>query len=183
MNTYENGINSEDKEFEYEVGSVITKVAWYQPTNYIVNKFIKTIKKIKNFEKYELFLVGGVVNGGIGKTWDVDVIVSGEMIPIEFEDFLHEIYDIALNKFNILVDVRWFSVPIEYLNHLIETNKTERVKTIRFGYYRKKIQEHESIINLFEKGKNISKYLVELEITIPTIKSINSKRTYKYVKI
>ena len=137
MNTYENGINSEDKEFEYEVGSVTTKIAWYQPTNYIVNKLIKTIKKIKNFDKYELFLVGGVVNGRIGETWDVDIIVSGEIIPKEFEEFLHEIYDIALNKFNILVDVRWFSVPIEYLNHLIETNKTEGVKTIRFGYSRK----------------------------------------------
>jgi predicted nucleotidyltransferase len=183
MNTYENGIDSEDVEFEYEVGSVITKVAWYQPTNYIVNKLIKTIKKIKNFEKYELFLVGGVVNGRIGETWDVDIIVSGEIIPKEFEDFLHEIYDIALNKFNILVDVRWYSVPIWYSNHLMETNETDKVKTIRFGYYRKKIEEHESIINLFEKGKKISQHLVELDITIPNKKTINTKVTPKYVKI
>jgi hypothetical protein len=183
MNTYENGIDSENKEFEYEVGSVKTKVPWYQPTNYIVNKFIKTIKKIKNFEKYELFLVGGVVNGRIEETWDVDIIVTGEIIPMEFEKFLHEIYDIALNKFNILVDIRWFSVPIWYSNHLKQTNKSEKVKTIRFGYFRKKIEENESIINLFKKGKKISQHLVELEITIPTLKSINSKLTSKYVKI
>lgn len=183
MNTFQNGLYDEDVPFEYEVGSVKTKIAWYQPTSYIVNKFVKTIPKIKNYGKYELFLVGGVVNGRIGETWDVDIIVCGEIIPDEFEQFLHDIYEIALNKFNILVDVRWFNVPIERLSHLIEANKQEKVKTIRFGHFRKKIVEEESIINLFEKGKRISEYLVELEVMIPTKKAINSKLGNKYVKI
>jgi len=139
MNTFKIGVKSKDIEFEYLAGSVKTTTPWFQPTKHIINKFINTINKIENYEKYNLFLVGGVVNDRIGKTWDVDIVVCGEIIPHEFEKFLHEIYDIALNKFNILVDVRWFNVPIERHNQLVEANKKEKVKTIRFGYFKKKI--------------------------------------------
>jgi hypothetical protein len=183
MNTFQNGVESIDTEFEYQAGSVKTTIPWFQPTKHILNKFIKTISKIENYGKYNLFLVGGVVNGGIGKTWDVDIVVCGEIIPHEFENFLHEVYEIALNKFNILVDVRWFDVPIEKHNQLIEANKQEKVKTIRFGRFQKKIGKDCSEINLFEKGKKISKHLVELEIVIPTKKASNVKASSKYVKI
>jgi len=181
MNTFQNGLESTNIEFEYRVGSVITKIPWFQPTKHIVNKLIKTISKIENYGKYNLFLVGGIVNGTIGKTWDVDIVVCGEIIPYEFEKFLHEIYEIALNKFNILVDVRWFSIPIERHNQLIKTKKQEKVKTIRFGRFQKKIGEECSEINLFERGKKITEHLVELEIIIPTKKALSM--TSKYVKI
>jgi len=183
MNTFQNGVESSGIEFEYQVGSVNTTIPWFQPSKHILNKFIKTIAKIEYYEKYNLFLVGGVVNDRIGKTWDVDIVVCGEIIPHEFEKFLHEIYDIALNKFNILVDVRWFNVPIERHNQLVEANKKEKVKTIRFGYFKKKIGNECTEINLFGRGKKISKYLVELEVIIPNTKTINTKVTPKYVKI
>lgn len=183
MNTFQNGVESMDLDFQYQAGSVITTTPWFQPTKHILNKFIKTISKIENYEKFNLFLVGGVVNGRIGKTWDVDIVVCGEIIPHEFEKFLHEIYEIALNKFNILVDVRWFSVPIERHNQLIEINEQEKVKTIRFGRFSKKIGDVCSEINLFEKGKKITEQLVELDILIPTKKAINPKWGNEYVKI
>jgi hypothetical protein len=183
MNTFKNGIEYIDTDFQYEVGSVKTTIPWYKPTKHILNKFIKTIPEIQYYEKYNLFLVGGVVNGRIGETWDVDIVVCGEIIPHEFEKFLHQIYDIALNKFNILVDVRWFNTPIERHNQLVESKKQEKVRTIRFGRFRKKIGEECSEINLFEKGKKISKELVELEILIPTKKAINPNWGNKYVKI
>jgi len=183
MNTFQNGVEANDIEFEYQVGSVTTTIPWFQPTKHIVNKFIKTIAKIEYYEKYNLFLVGGVVNGRLGKTWDVDIVVCGEIIPHEFEKFLHEIYDIALNKFNILVDVRWFNAPIERYNQLVEAKIGEKVKSIRFGHFQKKIGNECTSINLFEKGKKISKYLVEIEVIIPNKKTINTKVTPKYVKI
>jgi hypothetical protein len=183
MNTFQNGVESMDLDFQYQAGSVITTTPWFQPTKHILNKLIKSIPKIENYEKFNLFLVGGVVNGRIGKTWDVDIVVCGEIIPHEFEKFLHEIYDIALNKFNILVDVRWFNSPIEHYNQLVEANKMVKVKTIRFGHFQKKIGNECTTINLFEKGKKISKYLVELEVIIPNKKTINTKVTPKYVKI
>lgn len=187
MDTFKNGINLEitdcDIQFEYQVGTVITKTPWYQPTNDILNKFLKTIPKIENYDKYELFLVGGVVNGNIGKTWDVDIVVSGKIIPDEFERFLHDIYDIALNKFNILVDVRWFAVPFEHYNNLVKANRVEKVKSIRFGYFKKKIGETESVINLFERGSMLTKNLVELEVVIPSKKAFEYKNGNKYIKI
>lgn len=183
MNTFQNGVESMDTDFEYKVGSVKTVIPWFQPTKHIINKFVKTISKIENYGKYDLFLVGGVVNGGIGKTWDVDIVVCGEIIPHEFELFLHEIYEVALNKFNILVDVRWFNVPIEHFNHLIESKKQEVVKTIRFGRFEKKIGGEESVINLFDRGKKISEHLVELDVLIPSKKSLDYKLGNKYVKI
>lgn len=183
MNTFQNGVEANDIGFEYQVGSVKTIIPWFQPTKHIINKFVKTISKIQNYEKYNLFLVGGVVNGRVGKTWDIDIVVCGEIIPQEFEKFLHEVYEIALNKFNILVDVRWFNVPIERHNQLIEINEQEKVKTIRFGRIVKKIGDVCSEINLFEKGKKITQQLVELEILIPTKKAINPKLGNKYVKI
>jgi hypothetical protein len=74
-------------------------------------------------------------------------------------------------------------VPIERHNQLIDTKKQEKVKTIRFGRFQKKIGEVCSEINLFENGKKISEYLVELEILIPTKKAISSNKGNKYVKI
>jgi hypothetical protein len=183
MNTFKNGLFESDVEFEYQAGSVSTKIPWYIPTKSILNKFVKTIRKIENYEKYDLFLVGGVVNGKIEETWDVDIIACGHIVPEQFERFLHELYDIALNKFNILVDVRWFNVPIEHFNHLINANKTERVKTVRFGYFTKRLGKEVSVINLFEKGKKISKNLVELDVIIPSIKGFKNKNGNKYIKL
>ena len=183
MSTFKNGIYSEDISFEYQAGSVFTKNAWNKPTIDILNKFVKTIREIDNYGKYELFLVGGVANGNIKHTWDIDIIVCGNIIPSEFEQLLHDIYNIALNKFNILVDVRWFSVPIGLFNKLLEEKRVERVKTIRFAYFRKKIGDEESIIDLSDKGKKISKYLVELEVMIPSIKAFKYKNGNKYIKI
>jgi hypothetical protein len=183
MNTFKTGLLETDIEFEYQAGSVSTKIPWYQPTDALLNKFVKTIKKIENYDKYDLFLVGGVVNGNIGKTWDVDIIVCGDIIPEQFEKFLHDLYHIALNKFNILVDVRWFNVPVEHHNNLVNANKVERVKSIRFGTYRKKIGDSESITNLFEKGNKITENLVELEVTIPSKKAFEYKNGNKYIKL
>jgi hypothetical protein len=183
MNTFQTGVLDSEIDFEYKVGSVSTKIPWYQPTNDILNNFIKTIKKIENYDKYDLFLVGGVVNGKIEETWDVDIIACGDILPEQFERFLHELYDIALNKFNILVDVRWFNVPIEHFNHLINAKKTEKVKTVRFGSFTKRVGKEVSVINLFEKGKKISKNLVELDVTIPSIKGFKNKNGNKYIKI
>ncbi len=183
MNTFQNGVETTDILFEYKAGSVKTTIPWFQPTKRIINKFVKTISKIENYEKYNLFLVGGIVNGKLGKTWDIDIVVCGDIQTTEFEKFLHDIYEIALNKFYILVDVRWFNVPIEHHNYLIKANKQEVVKTIRFGRFEKTIGKEATLLNLFEKGKRISEHLVELDVLIPSKKSLSYKNGNKYIKI
>jgi hypothetical protein len=173
MNVFNQSMVSGD--FFYQVGSVYTKKMWYKPTYEKIELFLN---EIKNLTSYDMYLVGGVVNGKIGNTWDVDIVVTGPIVYQEFEDVLHNIYDLALNKYRMLVDVRWYDKPIERLKYLIDNNQTEKWKTIRYGYYFKKIGEDVSEINLFEKCKRLTDYLIESEVTFPLNKSLNIQNNY-----
>jgi hypothetical protein len=162
-------------DFFYQVGSVYTKKMWNMPTYEKIESFLN---EIKNLSPYDMYLVGGVVNGKIGSTWDVDIVVTGSIVYQEFEDVLHNIYDLALNKYKMLVDVRWYDKPIERLKYLIDNNETEKWKTIRYGYYLKKIGDDVSEINMFEKCKRLTDYLIEAEVTFPLNKSLKLQNNY-----
>jgi tRNA nucleotidyltransferase/poly(A) polymerase len=55
---------------------VTTHKAWRNPTRENIQNFISDLRKKSYFKKYQLFLVGGVVNDGIGKTNDIDICVE-----------------------------------------------------------------------------------------------------------
>jgi len=76
INTFKIGVKK-DQSFLYRIGNVSTNNMWKKPTYQDVQNLVINLRKLKNFDKYELFLVGGVVNGGIGKTTDIDIIVNG----------------------------------------------------------------------------------------------------------
>lgn len=145
--------------FLYEVGSVKTSIPWHRPTSEKIKFLIKDIKKMKNYQKYEIFLIGGVVNGKLGKTWDIDIAINGPSEIENLEPFFHEVYDLALNKHNLLVDMVWLdqkpALNVKY-------------RAISFGAVKKIIGQEESISKF---GKPISKYLVENEINFPTEKA------------
>jgi len=173
MNVFNQSMVSGD--FFYQVGSVYTKKMWYKPTYEKIESFLN---EIKSLTPYDMYLVGGVVNGKIGNTWDVDIVVTGPIVYQEFEDVLHNIYDLALNKYRMLVDVRWYDKPIERLKYLIDNNETEKWKTIRYGYYLKKMGDDVSEINLFDKCKRLTDYLIESDVTFPLNKSLNMENNY-----
>lgn len=182
MNIFNKGVSSENK-FIYQVGSVVTEKPWKQPDYNNVQMLVEKIKTINN-GKYDIFLVGGVVNGRVGKTWDIDFVVTGEIIANEFENFLHDCYETALNEYNLLIDIRWYDKPIWYLNYLLNKNKKCNIKTIRFGYCKKTIDNSHNEIDLFKSGKKISEYLVERKIEYPTKKCLEQKNTFcNYFKI
>ena len=176
MNVFNQSMVSGD--FFYQVGSVYTKKMWYMPTYEKIESFLN---EIKNLSPYDMYLVGGVVNGKIGNTWDVDIVVTGPIVYQEFEDVLHNIYDLALNKYRMLVDVRWYDKPIERLQYLIDNNETENWKTIRYGYYLKKMGDEVSEINMFDKSKRLTDYLIERDVVFPLNKSLNM--TNNYIKV
>jgi hypothetical protein len=177
MNTFHSNIIK--GEFFYQVGSAYTNKAWRMPNYENIEPLLNDIKAIS---PYDMYLVGGVVNGKIGNTWDVDIVVTGPIVYEQFEDVIHNIYDLALNKYKILVDIRWIDKPIERLQYLINNNQKETYKSIRFGYYLKKIGNEISEINLFEKFNKISDYLIEKEVIFPTKKSL-SCQNHNYIKI
>jgi hypothetical protein len=148
---------------------------WTIPTSEKINFLAKELKQI-NSGKYDLFLIGGVVNGKLGNTWDIDIVVNGEMDYQVFEDFLHDVYNLALNKHGLLVDVRWLDKkPVDNKNNI-------EYSSIRFGYARKKIDDVEAEINLFKKGRKVSEYLVEQKFIFPTPKAKQTDKI-KYIKL
>ena len=147
MNTFKNWVSPEAK-FEYKVGSVTTNKAWGRPNKQNLENLLIDIRNIKNFHKYELFLVGGVVNGGLGKTTDIDIIVNGNF-TYELEKLFHDLFDLALNKHQLLVDVKW-------LDKKPSDNQEEKIyQAVQFGMVTKQIDDSISIINLFEKNMSI----------------------------
>lgn len=177
MNVFNKSMVSGD--FFYQVGSVYTKKAWKMPTYENIEAFIDEIKTLC---PYDMYLVGGVVNGKLGNTWDVDIVVNGPIVYQEFENVIHDIYDIALNKYRMLIDIRWYNQPVERLEYLINNKLTETWKTIRFGYYFKKMGEEVSEINLFDQATKLTDYLIEKEVEYPTKKAILSTN-HNYIKI
>jgi hypothetical protein len=165
-----------EKSFFYSIGTVQTTKAWYKPTEEKLAIFINDMKNIENYEKYNLFLVGGVVNGGIGKTNDVDIIINGNIENFfVFEKFLHNIHDLGLNKHRLLIDAKWIDdVPSCTL-------EAKKYRAVQFGKVYKQIGEQVSEINLFTKNIKLSDNLVLRDIYYPSEKT---KRTNnKFIKV
>ena len=146
--------------FKYEIGSVKTEIAWSKPNAKNITELIYEIKKLENYNKYELYLVGGVLNGGLGTTWDIDIVVTGEIVYEDFEKFLESIYNLALNTLGVCIDVRWYNKPIERLKYLISNGEKEFFKTVRLGYYKKTIGDNITEQNLFLKNKQVTQHLI-----------------------
>lgn len=171
MDTFKIGVSPEAK-FLYKIGSVTTNKAWGKPNKQNLENLINDIKNIKNFHKYELFLVGGVANGRIGQTTDIDIIVNGHF-TYELEKFFHDLYDLALNKHRLLVDVKW-------LDKKPSDNKEEKIyQAVQFGKVTKQIDDNISEINLFEKNIKLTENLV-----LRTLKFPNKHKTQtNYIQI
>jgi len=163
MNTFEIGAKP-DKKFVYKIGSVTTNVAWKRPNKENMENLIFDIKNIKNFHKYELFLVGGVVNGGIGKTNDIDIIVNGDF-SYDLEKFFHELYDLALNKHRLLIDAKWLDKKPS------ENHEVKFYQAVQFGKAVKQVDEIVSEINLFEKNIKLTENLVLRTLKFPNNKT------------
>lgn len=164
------------QKFYYRIGTVSTHKAWYKPTKEKLVNFIKDVKNIKNYGKYHLFLVGGVVNGGIGKTNDVDILINGQLDDIHvFEKFLHDLHDLGLNVHGLLIDAKWMD------DEPSQTLQPKKYKAVQFGKVQKQIGEHISEIDLFTKNTKLTDNLVLRNINYPSEKTKQTNN--KYYKI
>ena len=164
------------KSFFYQIGTVKTTKAWYKPSEEKLVNFINDMKNIENYEKYHLFLVGGVVNGGIGKTNDVDILINGNIDDIfSLEKFLHNLHDLGLNKHSLLIDAKWVDdVPSCTL-------EPKKYRAVQFGKVHKQIGEQVSKINLFTKNIKLSDNLVLRDIHYPSEKTKQTNN--KFIKL
>ena len=94
------------KYFSYQRGKIITEKPWKRPTYSVVKEFLFEIQSTSDIMRdYDLYLLGGVL-WDFNKTWDVDIALIGDPTSYKvLEDHMHYMYDIALNKYNLLIDI------------------------------------------------------------------------------
>lgn len=163
-----------NQNFIYKIGSVTTQKAWSKPNAEKLEKFLFDLRKKQYFPKYQLFLVGGVVNGGIGKTNDIDIVLNGHM-NYELEKVLHDMYDLALNKHRLLIDAKWLD------KRPSDDFEKKYYQAVQFGMAIKQVGDVTSTINLFEGNIRLTQHLVLRTIKFPDIK--NTETNIKYLQI
>jgi hypothetical protein len=173
ISTFKKGVKK-DQFFLYRIGNVSTNNIWVKPTYTDIQNLLIQIKKLKDFDKYELFLIGGVVNNGIGKTTDIDIVINGKL-SYELEYFFHDLYRLGFDN-NLLLDVRWLDKsPVNHKQEII-------YQCVQFGRVYKQIDDVISEINLFDKNIMLTEHLVLRTIRHPDEKA--KKLTgLKYVRI
>lgn len=103
-----------ETKFSYQVGIVRTVIPWNRPTYDAIKRFLRDDIVQLVLKKYDAYIIGAIL-WDISKTWDVDIFLKNKNgnHPNTLEDFiilendLHSLYDIALNKYSILVDVHY----------------------------------------------------------------------------
>jgi hypothetical protein len=147
MSVFAKPYNS-SKYFSYQRGKIITEKYWEQPTYSKLKEFLLEIKNDSDIMKdYDLYLVGDILWGF--NTEDINIIMVGNPTSyIVLEDYMHYMYDIALNKYNILIDVSWVNTKPEDIIYTPDLNFSYNNDFLRIGYVRKQIGEEYEELDL-----------------------------------
>lgn len=164
------------KYFSYQRGKIVTEKYWEQPTYSKIKEFLLEIKNDSDIMKnYDLYLVGDIL-WGFNNTWDIDIIMIGNPTSyIVLEDYMHYMYDIALNKYNILVDISWVNTKPENITYTPDYNFSYDNDFLRIGYVRKQIGEEYEELDL----RTNPSFLVQGDYLIKgNFKNINLKESF-----
>lgn len=153
------------KYFSYQIGKVLTEKPWTRPNFYKIKEFFKEIQNTSEILKdYDLYLIGGVL-WDFNDTWDVDIVMVGNPSSyIILEDYMHYMYDIALNKYNLLIDISWVdSKPEIKINNNEYLYINRNIQFLKIGYIRKQIGDDFNEMDLSINPNIIlcSDYLIE----------------------
>lgn len=175
MSVFATPYNS-SKYFSYQRGKIVTEKYWEQPTYSKIKEFLLEIKNDSDIMKnYDLYLVGDIL-WGFNNTWDIDIIMIGNPTSyIVLEDYMHYMYDIALNKYNILVDISWVNTKPENITYTPDYNFSYDNDFLRIGYVRKQIGEEYEELDL----RTNPSFLVQGDYLIKgNFKNINLKESF-----
>ena len=184
-------------DFYYQIGEFSTTLPWGRPTWMKIRRFLLELRKTEIYNKYKIVMHGGIMYD-IHNTWDLDIQLISKKIDSyeELENDLYFIYDIALNKHRLLVDVGFF-----YKEWNPNITKTEFYSNnyidvpydfIKIGYAKKimdgKTEEHNLLENGEDDAVSLTKYLVKRSRSFPSclnkkghdrwFKHENSKKFY-----
>ena len=174
-------------EFSYQVGIVRTKIPWNRPTYDVIKKFLRDDTVHSILKKYDAYIIGAIL-WDISKTWDVDISFTNKNgnHPNTLEEFiilendLYSLYDIALNKYSILIDVYYRTMEhklptkqelISYNNFRDNENisdwtyEQETAPIFKIGYNKKVIGDSTSETILYDMEKfPLNKKLTNLHL-------------------
>ena len=157
----------EGQDFYYRRGKVYTTKVWGRPSYDLLKFFLQKIKSDTTIlTDYNVYLMGGVLYS-FEDTWDIDFCITGNVSDHnKLESQMNEMYDFALNHFNILIDVQWLEIPLPEISYeeLMSPNfQGYRLKFIKTTPIIKKVGDLESIWDLrFKSGvTKITENLVE----------------------
>lgn len=140
------------KYFSYQRGKIITEKSWKRPTYSRVKEFLLEIQNDSDVMKdYDLYLLGGIL-WDFNNTWDVDINMVGNPTSyIVLEDYMHYMYDIALNKYNLLIDVVWVNTKPEDIIYTPDYPFIIDNEILSIGYAKKQIGEEFEEVNLSDR--------------------------------
>lgn len=166
MTTFEKTADNGDY-FYYQVGGVITRKVWTRPTYKKIKDFLTVIKNDTSImTEHNLYLMGGTLVD-LDSTWDVDICMTGEIKNHKvFESHLNTMYEIALNQFQLLLDVQWnLDRPklVSYEELMSGNLILNKIKFVKLGYIKKQINGQITVkdIRNDEGITKLSEYLVE----------------------
>lgn len=166
MSTFDNTVRPNDF-FLYQKGRVITRRVWGRPSYQTLKEFLITVNNETNLLKeYKVYLMGGVLYD-FSNTWDVDFCITGEITDNQqMDDYMTYMYDTALNRFGMLIDIQWLEkvLPeISYKEFTSENYVPHRIKFKKIGYAKKQINDNIQIQDLRGEPNviTLTEYLVE----------------------
>jgi len=75
--------------FEYKIGDIVTNTRWERPNKGLLYKWYQKFLQIPGVEKYEIYVGSALFK--IKNTWDVDIILLGEIKDYnEFKNILDQ---------------------------------------------------------------------------------------------
>jgi hypothetical protein len=166
MTTFDKTIQ-DDKTFIYKRGIVETNVPWTKPTYEKLKDFLEVIDvSTEIFKHYECYLIGGVLFD-FDKTWDVDIVMTGQISDYEtLESYMNILYDISFNQFQMLLDIQWLDgkIPEVTAKEIMSSDfKPIHMKYVKIGYAYKQIGTEISQVDLRNKEgvTRRSEFLIE----------------------
>jgi hypothetical protein len=140
------------KYFSYQRGKIITEQPWKRPTYSKVKEFLFEIQNTSEIMKdYDLYLLGGIL-WDFNKTWDVDINLIGNPTSyIVLEDYMHYMYDVAFNKYNLLLDIAWANTKPEDIIYTPDYDFTLDNEFLSVGYAKKTIGDEFEEVNLSDR--------------------------------
>jgi signal recognition particle GTPase len=153
--------------FLYQRGVVSTTTPWGRPTYEKLKTFLTYIQTNTSIlTDYDVYIMGGVLFD-FNTTWDVDIcLVGGSQTNEKIEEDLNYLTDLALNTYNLLVDVSWYESRPKNLTYseMEESNFFQQdVNHKKIGYVKKQIGDdiQESDLRTYSDATLLTEHLIQ----------------------